>query len=430
MVVSRPPYQFDAATAGQTIAFSQFFGQHGYLPDYVDLKHSINMHGTFVAGGPGIDGSWWPIRGVRAIDVAPTMAFLLGIQGPMNASGRILYKIVEGRHNLREITLLDVSDWHAQIPPATAEASDVVLGPGGVPTATALGPTFNIAGAAFLTTWFKKYESESRDGVMIMTAGDSFGGATPPISNAFGDKVTPPLMNMMGFDVDTVGNHSFDRGEDYYRHELIPLADFPILSANVVDGTSGKTPPEWSPSKTFRFGDVKIGIVGFTTVDTPLLLFPGRLGPFVVNPVLPAINPQAAKLAARGADAVIALGHEGANAGFLDTATGPLVDIADGVQNTDVVIGDHNDVQALSYRPNGVLVTENRGKGIRFTRIRLVIDEDRGEVVYKTADWHKPWNIGVTPDPADPGPDRRAERSAGADLQRQDRGVGRPDPAA
>ncbi|MFL5710832.1 MAG: 5'-nucleotidase C-terminal domain-containing protein, partial [Chloroflexota bacterium] len=366
----------------------------------VDLKHSINMHGTFVAGGEGIDHRGGPIRGVRAIDVAPTLSFMLGIPGPMNARGKILYKILERTHELREITLLDVSDWHAQIPPAAAEASDFVLAANGMPTGTALGPTFNIAGAAFLTTWFNEYRKEVRDGSLTMTAGDSFGGATPPISNAFGDKVTPPIMNMMGFDVDAVGNHSFDRGEDYYRHQLIPLADFPILSANVVDETSGKTPPEWSPSTTFRFGDIKVGIVGFTTVDTPLLLFPGRLGNFEVRPVLPAINPVATKLAARGADAVIALGHEGANAGFQDTATGPLIDIADGVTNTDVVIGDHNDIQALSYRSNGVLVTENRGKGIRVTRIRLVIDEDRGEVVYKTADWHKPWNIGVTPDPA------------------------------
>jgi 2',3'-cyclic-nucleotide 2'-phosphodiesterase (5'-nucleotidase family) len=400
VVVARPPYQFDAATAGKTIAFSQFFGQHGYLPDLVDLKHNLNMHATFVASGPGIKHSGRKVRNVRAIDVAPTLSFVLGIPGPMNARGKILYKILERTHDLREITLLDISDWHAQIPPAAAEASDFVLAANGTPTGTALGPAFNIAGAAFLTTWFNEYRKEVRDGSLTMTAGDSFGGATPPISNAFGDKVTPPIMNMMGFDVDTVGNHSFDRGEDYYRHQLIPLADFPILSANVVDKTTGKTPPEWSPSTTFRFGDVKVGIVGFTTVDTPLLLFPGRLGNFEVRPVLPAINPVAAKLAAKGSDAVVALGHEGANAGNLDTATGPLIDIADGVANTDVVIGDHNDIQALSYRSNGVLVTENRGKGIRFTRIRLVIDEDRGEVVYKTADWHKPWNIGVTPDPA------------------------------
>ena len=54
----------------------------------------------------------------------------------------------------------------------------------------------------------------------------------------------------------------------------------------------------------------------------------------------------------------------------------------------------------LSTRPNGVLLTQNRGRGIRFTRIRLVINDDDEQVIYKTADFHKPWNIGVTPDPA------------------------------
>ena len=54
VVVTKVPYEFDAATLGTLVAPSQFFGQHGYLPDDVDLAHNINMHATFVAGGPDI----------------------------------------------------------------------------------------------------------------------------------------------------------------------------------------------------------------------------------------------------------------------------------------------------------------------------------------------------------------------------------------
>ena len=423
VVVSRPPYQFDAATAGQNIAFSQFFGQHGYLPDLVNLRRGVNMHGTFVASGPGIDsrggrGGWrWShddddddnghgkrrgrvVSGVRAIDVAPTLAYLLGIPGPQNASGKILFRIVEGSGDLREITVLNISDWHGQIPPGTPETADFVLDSAGRPTATGLGPTFPIAGAAFLDTWFDKYRSEVRNGSLLVAGGDSFGGATPPIANAFGDKPIPPIMNMMGFDAEAVGNHQFDRGEQYLRNELIPLADFDILSANVVDA-AGRTPPEWSPSATYRFGDVRIGIVGFTTEDTPELIFPGNLGPFHLADDITTVSAEASRLDRRGMDAIIALGHEGVNGGTLTEPTGPVVDLADAVgQNVDVVIGDHNDFQVLASRPNGVLLTQNRGRGIRFTRIRIVIDEDRQQVVYKTADFHKPWNIGVTPDAA------------------------------
>jgi len=66
----------------------------------------------------------------------------------------------------------------------------------------------------------------------------------------------------------------------------------------------------------------------------------------------------------------------------------------------DVVIGDHTDFQVSSLRPNGVLVVENRSKGLRFLRVRMIVDTNTKQVVYKTADFHKPWTIGVTPDPA------------------------------
>jgi hypothetical protein len=105
VVVLRPPYQYDAATPGQRIAFSQFFGQHGYLPNLVNIQRNVNMHGTFLAAGPGIRGGGGGgnggggrvVHGVRAIDVAPTIAFLLGIDGPAQATGEVLDDVIE-RH--------------------------------------------------------------------------------------------------------------------------------------------------------------------------------------------------------------------------------------------------------------------------------------------------------------------------------------------
>jgi 2',3'-cyclic-nucleotide 2'-phosphodiesterase (5'-nucleotidase family) len=97
--------------------------------------------------------------------------------------------------------------------------------------------------------------------------------------------------------------------------------------------------------------------------------------------------------------AIVAIGHLGATAGTLNNPSGELIDLADNVSNVDAVIGDHTNFQVVSHRPNGVLVAENLSKGVRFTRVRLVINAVTGNVVYKTADFHKPWNIGVTPDP-------------------------------
>ena len=389
VVVTRPPYQSDAGTPGQTIALSHFFGQHGYLPDYVDLANNINMHAVFVLAGPGVKHKT-DVAGLRAVDVAPTLSFLMGIPGPQNARGAILYRLVNGGDKYREVTIIDVSDWHAQLTPL-AEAADT------------LGPTFATGGAAFYKTWFDIYEAEAarapKSTVFEVMGGDSFGGATPPISNFFGDTPTPPIMGMMGIDVDAIGNHSFDRGEQYLRNTLIPLAPFPMISANVVF-PNGQTPAEWSKSVVFNIGGgTKIGFVGFTTESTPEVVFPGNLGPFEVRPILPAVNAEAARIAKK-TDVIVALGHEGATAGTVTNPTGPLIDLADGAVNVDAVIGDHNDLQVNSLRSNGVLVTENRGKGLRFTRMRLVVGNGKDGVVYKTADYHKPWTIGLTPDPA------------------------------
>ena len=293
-----------------------------------------------------------------------------------------------------------MSDYHGQLVPLT-EASDNLAAP-------LVNPPFGIGGAAFLKKYFELYEAEAAlsgknasSRVIEMMAGDST-GATPPISNSFGDIPTMEFQNLMGIDIDGLGNHNFDRGADYLRNTLIPIANFPFVSANVVDA-AGNTPPEWSKSHVFDFGHgVMVAFVGFTNDDAPTLTKPGAFDPFVVplgNPT-DAVNAEAARLATTidEIDAIVAMGHYGATGGTLTSPTGPLADLADNVSNVDVVVGDHTDFQVISTRPNGVLATENRSKSLRFTRIRMVIGPGEQGVVYKTADFHKPWNIGLAPD--------------------------------
>ncbi len=390
VVVLRPPYQSDAGTAGQAIALSHFFGQHGYLPNYVDLANNINMHATFVAAGPGIRQQS-PVAGVRAVDLAPTLAFLMNFPGPQNARGKILYNLTQNAARYKEITILDISDYHGQLTPLS-EAADNLAAPG-------VSAAFAIGGSAFLKPWFDLYRSEAPNGSLTIAAGDSV-GATPPISNFFGDTPTIEIMNMMGFSADGLGNHNFDRGSAYLRNTLIPLANFPYVSANVVDPATSDPPAEWSKSQVFTLGGVKVALVGFTNDDAPTLVSPDAFSPFIVKNSLTEVNKRAGQLRKQKIPVVVAIGHLGATAGTLTAPTGPLIDLANGVTNVDAVIGDHTDFQVLTTLGNGVLVTENRSKGVRFTRVRLVFDTSTNSVIYKTADFHKPWDIGVTPDPA------------------------------
>jgi len=147
-----------------------------------------------------------------------------------------------------------------------------------------------------------------------------------------------------------------------------------------------------------------VAFVGFTNEDAPELVFPGSFDPFHVDPRLARVQAEVNRLRSKNVKTIIVIGHDGATAGTLTSPTGPLIDLADQLTGVDAVIGDHTNFQVLATRPtnatpNGTLVVENLSKGARFTRVRLVLDTSQKSVVYKTADFHKPWTIGVTPDP-------------------------------
>jgi 2',3'-cyclic-nucleotide 2'-phosphodiesterase (5'-nucleotidase family)/predicted AlkP superfamily phosphohydrolase/phosphomutase len=392
VVVLRPPYQFDAATPGQRIAFSQFFGQHGYLPELVDLEHNVNMHATFVAAGPGIRHQD-PMPGIRAVDLAPTLAFLLGIPGPVNARGKILYDVLPKPGRYKEATILYISDFHGQMTPL-AQTADNVAGTG------AVNPSFGIGGAAYLKPWLDMYRAEARNGVITLHGGDAV-GASPPISNFFGDRPTMTTLNMLGLTADSLGNHNFDRGSAYLRTELIPLADFPYLSANAVFASNNRYPAEWTPSKIFSFDGFKLGVIGYTLPELATLVFPGNLDPFKITNPTTAINLQAARLRATGkVSAVVAFGHMGGDGTDIlnPLPTSPAIQVANGLNGVDVLFGGHTHSEYIEYLGNGMLFTEAPNATLRFNRVRLVIDTKTKTVIYKTADFHRPWDISVTPD--------------------------------
>jgi len=403
VVILAPPYQFDSAAPGQAISPSVFFGQHGYMPDLVDLEANINLHGTFLASGPAFK-STTTVSDVRAIDVAPTAAFLLGIPGPTNASGSILYDALVDGDRLSEITIVNFSDYHAQFAPLSAS-------PDGFEDENAPGVSAAVGGAAFLLPWVDHFRAESRDGELLLMGGDTF-GATPPLSAFFDDRPAIEMLNAFGVDADAIGNHHFDI--DYtWMIGLMVDQQYPSLAANLVLqdgeepvalGTPGATPvPEtggpWLPSTTFVFDGVTIGVIGITTLDTPQVTRAGALGPFELTEPVPAIDAEADRLRSEGANVIVVVAHEGATAGTVSEPSGPIVDIADGSSGVDAMIGDHTSQQVVSLRSNGTLLTQNPGKGAAITRIRLVVDDESGELVYKTADYHQPWNIGVRPDP-------------------------------
>ncbi|EBM0725750.1 bifunctional metallophosphatase/5'-nucleotidase, partial [Salmonella enterica subsp. enterica serovar Senftenberg] len=110
---------------------------------------------------------------------------------------------------------------------------------------------------------------------LLLDAGDTIQG-TPlayyyaKIDPITGGSVHPmaKAMNAMGYDAAALGNHEFNYGIETLRTFESQL-DFPLLSANTVDWTTGA--PAFAPHtiKSFKVPGVakplKVGILGLVT---------------------------------------------------------------------------------------------------------------------------------------------------------------------
>ena len=229
-----------------------------------------------------------------SIDVAPTAAYLLDVPGPYNASGSILFDLLADGSTLREVTLLDISDFHGQLPPLSAAADDI-------DAEGAVSSSFDVGGVAF-SLLVRPLPRGARGETLLVTAGDAV-GATPPISSIFGDLPTIEAMNALGFSADSLGNHNFDAGAANMFENLAPVANFPYLSVNLVPARADATPvagdPPFLPSLLLDLEGVSVGLIGFSNPDIPQLTRPGALGPYrVIDPVEP-INAEAARCASK-----------------------------------------------------------------------------------------------------------------------------------
>lgn len=272
-----------------------------------------------------------------------------------------------------DVQILAVSDWHGQ-----------------------LDPIGGVGGAAVLSAYFQQ-ERTANPNTLTLTAGDAY-GATPPLSNFFDEEPTVLAMNLMGFDVDTFGNHNFDRGVDHLQ-DMIDLADFQYVSANLRNRDANLTGVK--DFEIFDVGGIKVGVVGITNPEAPTLVFPGSFGTIVPTDPVAAANKARAAAKRAGAQVLVAITHMGITG--IDPGTGlafgPLIDFADAVGGFDFIFGDHTDFQYAGVHGKA-LVSENRSKGITYSRTTFSVDPRSGRVTNKAVEFIAPVASAVTPDPA------------------------------
>ena len=376
-----PPYQYDAETPGTLVAQSKFFGQHGYVPDVQDFAANINMRATFLAGGTAIAKGQLT---ASSIDLAPTLAYMLGIPEPQHSQGRVLLEVVKGGNAVKPISIIGLNDFHGQLDPTTL-AYD--------------GINQSVGGSSFLATMFDEELARLPGPGLILAGGDNV-GASPPNSGLLEDKPAIDVENAWGLDATSYGNHEFDYGvARLLMHQ--ERANFPFLATNIIETATGVAPPWVTPSAVFTINGTKVGVIGAELKNTPELVSASATAGLTFLDEAPRIQAESARLLALGVKVQVVVIHQGTNLGRNTvgntagaTWEGPILGIADALQGTTVdamVVGHTHRVSNLMR--GRILITEGINAGTSYSVLQLMVQG--GDVQWAGGATRVAKNIGV-----------------------------------
>ena len=309
---------------------------------------------------------------------------------------------------LVDIQLLAFNDFHGNLLPPTGSGGRVLTPAGNV----------DAGGVEYFATHMKALEAQNPY-TYVVSAGDMI-GASPLISGLFHDEPTIEAMNLIGVDINGVGNHEFDEGKDELLrmqyggcHPIDGCQDgtpfygsiFQFLAANVIDDSTGN--PLLPPYEIKNVLGTKIAFIGETLQGTPLIVTPAGVQGLTFLDEADTVNMLVPRLKQIGVEAIVLLLHEGgfqspSSASFPNTCNGFGGDVTDIVNRlddeVDVVVSGHTH-QPYNCTIDGKLVTSAASFGRLITQIDLTLDRRIDDIVAKSAE-NKIVTRDVAKDPA------------------------------
>jgi 5'-nucleotidase / UDP-sugar diphosphatase len=164
------------------------------------------------------------------------------------------------------------------------------------------------ASAARLIQWTRKYCADNGKGFLLMDTGDIFQGTL--VGTKTKGEAVVRVMNELGYDLWVPGNHEFDLGRQV-PEKLMKEAEFPVITANVLDSTGGGLADFARPYIIKKIGPFKVGIIGITTTGTEHMAFKENIRGLTFAPEVSTLTAYRDTLRQLGADIIIAACHLG-----------------------------------------------------------------------------------------------------------------------
>ena len=217
------------------------------------------------------------------------------------------------------LTILHTNDFHARFEPISKYDS----GCGAEDNAE--GKCFG--GSARLVTAVEEARKRTNNAILV-DGGDQFQGTL--FYTYYKGKVAAEMMNKMGYDAMTVGNHEFDDGPEVLRG-FMDAVNFPVLMSNADVSREELLAGTLMKSTVIERGGEKLGLIGLTPQDTDELASPGPN--IVFTDPAGAVQSEVEKLEAQGVNKIIVLSHSGYS---VDQR------VAAETTGVDVIVGGHS----------------------------------------------------------------------------------------
>ena len=160
-------------------------------------------------------------------------------------------------------------------------------------------------GSARLVTAINEARARAENPVLL-DGGDQFQGTL--FYTYYKGRLAAEMMNHLGYDGMTVGNHEFDDGPEVLRG-FMDAVEFPVLMSNADVSNEPSLAGVLKKSTVIEVGGEKIGLIGATPEDTDELASPGDNITF--SDPLTAIQGEVDMLTKMGVNKIIVLSHLG-----------------------------------------------------------------------------------------------------------------------
>ena len=184
-----------------------------------------------------------------------------------------------------------------------------------------------LAGQRALVTAIKEARGRTNNSILV-DGGDQFQGTL--FYTYYKGKLAAEMMNKLGYDGMTVGNHEFDDGPEVLA-SFMESVNFPILMSNADVSNEPLLADTLAKSTVIERGGEKIGMIGLTPEDTDDLASPGDNVTFS-DPVA-AVQGEVDKLTAMGVNKIIVLSH---------SSYAVDQEVAANTTGVDVIVGGHS----------------------------------------------------------------------------------------